>query len=222
MFAFFVFSSFDQNESQQNFDEITVERINIVEPDGKLKMVISNQTRQHPGMIDGELSSQRDRPPGILFFNEEQDEVGGLSYYGNKAEGGNQVYLSFDQYKDDQIMQLMEYTRENGDNSYGLQLWERDKSLKMKERMILMDSLDKVGYNYPQKMNYLKERNEGEPILASRMFVGKNYNRETGVFLQDKYGVDRIRLYVDANNEAKLEVLDDKGEIIKDVLKSQN
>lgn len=215
---FALFSSFKKETTIQKFEEITVERINIVEPDGKLKMVISNQERQHPGMMDGEIYQTRKRPPGIIFFNEEQDEVGVLAYYGNAAEGGNQLYLSFDQYKDDQVMQLMEYTKENGDNRYGLQLWEREKTLKMYDRMVIMDSLEKEGYNYRQKLEYLKVKNGGEPIMASRMFVGRNYNRETGVFLQDKNGVDRIRLYIDPNNLPKLEVLDEKGELIKDIL----
>ena len=183
-------------------------------------MVISNQERQHPGMMDGKIYQTRKRPPGIIFFNEEQDEVGGLAYYGNQTDGGNQLFLSFDQYKDDQIMQLLEYTRENGDNRYGLQLWEREKSLKMNDRMAIMDSLDKEGYNYRQKLEYLKLKNGGEPILAPRMFVGRNYNRETGVFLQDKNGIDRMRLYIDSNNLPKLEVLDEKGELIKDVIEN--
>ncbi|MCX2718108.1 hypothetical protein [Lentiprolixibacter aurantiacus] len=213
---FALFTSF-KPDANQKFEEITVKRINIIEPDGKLKMVISNAERQHPGMMDGKMHDKRQRPPGILFFNEEQDEVGGLSYYGNKNEGGNQLFLSFDQYKEDQIMQLMEYTRQNGENRYGLQLWERDKGFTMEKRMLIMDSLENAGYNYRQKLNYLKELNQGEPLLEPRMFVGKNYNGETGLFIQDKYGVDRLRVYIDSNNLPKLELLDEKGNLVKDI-----
>jgi hypothetical protein len=41
------------------FDEIDVERINIVEKDGKLIMVISNKERQHPGIMDGKTYNER-------------------------------------------------------------------------------------------------------------------------------------------------------------------
>ncbi len=41
------------------FDEIDVGRINIVEKDGKLKMVISNKERQHPGTMDGKTYNER-------------------------------------------------------------------------------------------------------------------------------------------------------------------
>lgn len=218
--AFFFLAGFKPTSSDQKFDEISVQRINIVEPDGTLKMVISNQELQHPGMMNGEMYQVRKRPPGILFFNEEGDEVGGLGYYGNKTEGGNQLFLSFDQYKDDQVMQLMEYTKENGDNRYGLQLWERDKDLKLQDRMVIMDSLEKAGYNYRQKLDYLKAKNGGKPIVASRMFVGRNYNHETGVFLQDRNGIDRMRLYIDTDNLPKLEVLNDKGEVVKNMIEN--
>jgi hypothetical protein len=212
--GFILVSGFKSSNSSQKFAEITVERINIVEPDGKLKMVISNKERQHPGMLDGKNFDDRERASGIIFFNEEQDEVGGLIYSGNKEEGANFV-LSVDQYKNDQIMQLMQYSNKNGDNRYGLQLWERDKDLTMPLLNVVMDSLEKEGYNYRQKLEYMKNRNGGEPITEPRLFIGKNYNRETGLFIQDKYGIDRLRFYVDSDNSPKIEVLDEKGKIIK-------
>ena len=171
--GFLLFSSFDINNSTEIFKEITVERINIVEPDGKLKMVISNQDSQHPGMVDGKPFDARERSPGIIFFNEEQDEVGGLMYSGNKEQGATFI-LSVDQYKDDQVMQIRQTTNKNGDNRYGLQLWERDKDLTMPLRMNIMDSLENAGYNYPQKMAYLQKKNGGNPITEPRLFVGKN------------------------------------------------
>ncbi|NQW36692.1 MAG: hypothetical protein HQ471_06775 [Flavobacteriales bacterium] len=67
----FVFvSDFKSSNSNERFNEITAERINVVEPDGKLKMVFNNQKRQHPGMIDGKIFDDRVSSPGIIFFNE--------------------------------------------------------------------------------------------------------------------------------------------------------
>jgi hypothetical protein len=216
--GFILVSGFKSSNSNQKFDEITVERINIVEPDGKLKMVISNQKRQHPGMHDGKVLDSRERPPGILFFNEEQDEIGGLSFHGNKEIGGNSVFLSFDQYKNDQIMHLKQSSNKNGDNQYGLQLWERDKKLTPAVLQKTLDSLDRAGYYYQQKMDYLREMNGGNPINEPRLFIGKKYNRETGLFIQDKSGVDRLRFYIDSDNSPKIEVLDETGEIIRNIL----
>jgi len=216
--AFVFLTSLKPAPAIQTFEEITVERINIVEPDGKLKMVISNQVRQHPGMVDGNPFPDRQRPPGILFFNEEQDEVGGLAYYGNKEEGGNQVFLSFDQYKNDQVMQLMQYAKSNGENRYGLQVWERDKDLTIPQFLAVSDSLDQEGYTYRQKLEFLKERNGGQPISAPRLFIGRDYDRSTGMFLQDTYGTERLRIYLDTDNTPRMELLDDQGNLVRDLL----
>ena len=73
-FGFLLMSGFQSSNSDQKFDEITVERINIVEPDGKLKMVISNQARQHHGIVNGKIIKRDNpRPPGMIFFNQTFD-----------------------------------------------------------------------------------------------------------------------------------------------------
>lgn len=66
--------SFTGASQKQAFTEIDVERINVVERDGTLKMVISNQKRQHPGMMDGKMFPEREREAGMIFFNTEGDE----------------------------------------------------------------------------------------------------------------------------------------------------
>src|SRR5690349_20445636 len=71
------------------FDEITVGRINVVEPDGRLKLVIANSARQAQSVVDGVvLAPNRTRPAGMIFFNDEGDEVGGLIFSGRKGDSG--------------------------------------------------------------------------------------------------------------------------------------
>ena len=58
-----------------------------MEKDGKLKMVISNAQRQHPGSVDGKIIPREEgRPAGMIFFNERGDEVGGLIFSGTLAK----------------------------------------------------------------------------------------------------------------------------------------
>ena len=217
LFLYTFLSGFTASGISQNFKEINVERINVLEPDGSLKMVISNSSMQHPGMMNGKSLGKRDRDPGIIFFNEEKDEVGGLLYSGNEKEGATFV-LSVDQYKNDQVMQYMHYTNDEGQNRYGLQLWDRDKEYTMPVLETIMDSLDREGYNYQQKLRYLQEKNNGKPITAPRLFIGRNYNTEAGLFIKDKFGTDRMRLYVDSTNTPRIEVLDETGTVIKNIL----
>lgn len=217
--SFFIMSFVDSSD-KEHFEEIDVERINIVEDNGDLKMVISNQEKQHPGMFDGEVLIERERPPGIIFFNEEQDEVGGLIYQGNKKEGAVMA-LSVDQYKNDQIMQLR-YLEGKESRTYGLQIWDRDQDFTIPKLVNVMDSLQKLDYSRKEIGEKMKEMNNGEPISAPRLFAGKKRNKSVGLFIQDEYGNDRIKIYVDEQNNPQIEFLNKQGEEIPfDNLKSE-
>ncbi|GAB2590350.1 hypothetical protein ISP15_16975 [Dyella jejuensis] len=62
------------------FDEITVHRINVVEPDGTLRMVISNKADLPGVIVKGKEQPPQDRPQaGMLFYNDEGSENGGLN-----------------------------------------------------------------------------------------------------------------------------------------------
>ena len=93
------------------FDEINVHRINVVEPDGTLRMIISNHAKL-PGIIVRGKERPFERPQaGIIFYNDEASEVGGLIFGGHRNAQGEVVNsgasLSFDRYESNQIVQLM-------------------------------------------------------------------------------------------------------------------
>ncbi|SHI84757.1 hypothetical protein [Pseudozobellia thermophila] len=213
-----VLTSFTQKNTTGKFDEITVERINVVEPNGDLKMVISNQNRQHAGMFDGKvLFEGRKRPAGIVFFNEEQDEVGGLMYQGNK-EGGSSWILSVDQYKTDQVMQMRYLRNTDGESRYGIQFWDKDEDYTMPVIAQKIDSLTKEGKGMGEAIEIIKNAKEGNPITAERMFIGKTSDKQAGLFIQDQKGTDRLRIYVDSTDQPRIEVLDNKGEVVKNLV----
>jgi len=90
---------------------LTVERINVVEPDGTLRMVISSHA-QLPGIINKGRETKFDRPQaGMIFYNDEGSENGGLIFGGHKNAKGEVVdsggSLSFDKYDANQIVQLI-------------------------------------------------------------------------------------------------------------------
>lgn len=212
--GYFVILGFKPTD--KNMKEITVERINIVEPDGKLKMVISSSDKQHPGMFDGEIMMDRERPPGIIFFNEEEDEVGGLVYQGNAQDGAGMV-LSFDQYKNDQIMQMQYMRDKEGKQRYGVNLWDRTEEITLPELISAMDSLKQKGITDDQEISEALERmNKGMPLAAQRLFAGKNYDEEVGLFIKDEFGKDRINIFIDKNNNPIMQFLDKEGDIMKE------
>jgi hypothetical protein len=93
------------------FDEITVHRINVVEPDGTLRLVVSDKA-QLPGVIvKGKEQPKADRPQaGMLFYNDEGSENGGLIFGGRRNAKGEVVdaggSLSFDKYGAKEVVQL--------------------------------------------------------------------------------------------------------------------
>jgi hypothetical protein len=93
------------------FDEITVQRINVAEPDGTLRMVISDKARLPGVIVKGKESPKVDRPQaGMLFYNDEGSENGGLVFGGHKDAAGRVVdaggALSFDKYGASEVIQL--------------------------------------------------------------------------------------------------------------------
>ncbi len=94
-------------------DELRVHRIDVVEPDGTLRMVLSNKSRLPPVIIKGQERPEMGEPrpqAGIIFYNDEGTENGGLIFGGRKNEKGEVVdsggSLSFDKYGAGQIIQL--------------------------------------------------------------------------------------------------------------------
>jgi len=99
--VFIVLTAYTTSKMHQKMDELTVKRINVIEDDGTIRMVLSNKSRQHPGRMDGEDSEPRERHAGMIFFNDEGDESGGLIYGVSEEDGeiNSGLSLTFDQYK---------------------------------------------------------------------------------------------------------------------------
>jgi hypothetical protein len=212
--ALFIVFSFTRN-TRPHFEEIDVERINIVERNGQLKMVISNKEKQHPGMINGQLLPPRERPAGLLFFNSSGDECGGLGYDGNNE--GASMNFAMDQFKNDQIVQLFYNQNRQSDStnrrSYGLRIWDRSDDFPLDKVLRIIDSLKQLN-NDSIYNAVLQEMAAKGQLGAERCFTGKNTNREVGLFINDTLGKPRIKLYLDRQNNPHLEFLDTNGQLI--------
>src|SRR5688572_5475555 len=117
-----------QPPQKQSFTELDVQRINIVEPDGKLRMVISNRVKSigpiYKGKPFGYAGGTR---PGIIFFNDEGTENGGLTITGSRDAQGNYTASSswsFDQFDQDQVLTL-QYADQNGRRRTGITIGDR-------------------------------------------------------------------------------------------------
>lgn len=95
------------------FDVIQVHRIDVVEPNGTLRMVISNKDRLPPVIVKGKEHPEFGEPrpqAGMLFYNDEGSESGGLIFGGRQNEKGEVIdsggSLSFDRYGASEVVKL--------------------------------------------------------------------------------------------------------------------
>src|SRR5256885_985821 len=123
---------------RQKFGEIDVERINVVEKDGRTRLVIANAARQAITVVDGkQILPNRKRDAGLIFFNDEGDEDGGMTWSGRTEDGvaHADAGLSFDQYKQDETVTLR-YAQTGTDRRAGLTVADRpDASLGVAARL---------------------------------------------------------------------------------------
>ena len=210
LFAVLTFAAFQQTSPKNRFAQIDVERINIVEKDGKLKMVISNGERQHPGIVDGKTLARK-RPPGILFFNDKGDECGGLAFSGDQKDGKASAsgLLAFDRFRQDQTVGL-QYGETNGQYYAGLRVWDRpDTSLGLViDKLAAIEKMSD-GAEKTAAMKELRETAGG----AERVMVGRDREQAAVVRLSDLNGKPRIKLSVSAAGSPRLEFMDESGKV---------
>ncbi len=194
--------------------EITVERINVVDANGTLRMVISNKARMPPGVMDG-VTIDRPRPvAGMLFFNDEGDEVGGLTYTGTVAGGRGRATagIMFDQLKQDQTIGLS-YSEANGQRSTGLQVWDRSDTVRLSELIKKLNDANKLPAGAERDAALAKIRADAPPG-PRRVFVGKTQDKASTVMLSDAEGRVRLRLTVDPTGNPRIEFLDEAGKVV--------
>lgn len=199
------------------FDEIDVKRINVREDDGTIRMIVSNSSRA-PGIImkgKEQPHPSGNRGAGIIFYNNEGSENGGLTFSGRTGPDGKVSsggHLSFDQYEQDQVIQLTQ-------NEYDGRRWAA---------MVVNDRPDApLDFDLAKRISAMPEGPERTAALQKvqadgtfgrqRLYVGKTRDRESAVMLSDAMGRPRILMKVTPDGAASIDFLDDKGAVIRSV-----
>jgi hypothetical protein len=206
-------AAFRQSAAPTAADEITTQRLNIVDANGTLRMVLAGKDRMHPGVMDG-VTIDRPRPvAGMLFFNDEGDEVGGLTYTGTLAGGRGRANagLMFDQLKQDQTIGLS-YSENNGRRSAGFEVWDRSDTVRLSELIKKLNDANKLPAGADRDAAIASVRATAPPG-PRRVFVGKTQDKAATIVLSDAQGKPRLRLAVDADGNPRLEFLDEAGKI---------
>jgi len=210
-------AAFRQSAQKVRFTEIDVERINIIEPDGKLRMVISNRPRSIGPIYKGKpFGYPGGTRPGVIFFNDEGTENGGLTFTGRRRDDGtysSSVGMSFDQFNQDETLTLR-YSDENGRKTSAITIAERDER-DIYDLIMQRDSINKLTDTTARSeaLRRLMGPRNGVPLAAPRVYLGRDRSRAAVLNLFDPNGRPRLRLKVDSLGAASVEFLDEQGAV---------
>lgn len=193
------------------YDTIDVLRIDVRKADGTLRLVASN-TARFPGAIfkGREYAFDRDSA-GMIFYNDEGTENGGL-IFGGRADGQGTVrgygHLSSDQYQQDRVLAVTR-EEEGGKRSPGLSINDREKASL---QPLLTERARMKDVSQAERDARRNELMHGE-TSASRGFIGKGEDRASRLDLKDAAGKTRLRLQVAAGGAASIELLAADGTV---------
>ncbi|MEJ7601572.1 MAG: hypothetical protein WKG01_26955 [Kofleriaceae bacterium] len=186
------------------FDRLTVERLDIVEPDGTPRMIVASRARFPGSFVRGKEIARPDRNEvaGILFVNDEGTESGGLIHSGrlvdNSAVAG--ASLTFDRFRQDQMLQLVV---DEGGGKAGAGL-------------IINDRPSHTVYSIEDMFAHPDRELPAQAKGAQRAFLG-NENGTAALVLSDPAGRPRLALVVNASGAPEITMLDEHGKAIKTI-----
>ena len=206
---------FVRHPDHEALKTLDVGRINVREPDGTLRMTLSNRAA-FPGMyVHGKEYTHANRASeaGLIFLNDEGTENGGLIFDGARVNGKvtSAGHLSFDQYEQDQVVTL-EQTEDNGDRDAGLTIADRpDAPLDFAGLSKLEAQPDG-----PAKTALFDRMRAAGTFGHKRLFLGKS-DGNSEVTRRDGDGRPRLRLLVTREGAASILFLDAEGKTIRTV-----
>ena len=199
------------------FGIITARRINIVEPDGTVRLTISNRADFPGGWIHKKESPRPDRrdAAGMLFMSEEGTEQGGLIWGASQLPDGtieNHGHLSLDQYEENQIFAL-DAGQERKDKFSRITIADQgDYPVEEKRK-----AEDQIG-----RLPADKQDAAWESFFAThrhdvkRLVLGRAPDGSVGLNLRDGNGQVRIVLEVQSDGKGVLQFLDERGKVVSE------
>lgn len=204
------------------FEEIDVGRINIREPDGTVRLVISNRAQFPGAWLKGQEIPHEERRDyaGMIFVNEEGTENGGLIQRGSVGKDGKPlsvVHLSFDRFRQDQVLMLQHIDEGNGKPVTGLTIRDETDGMALDamaraERYRALEKLPEA--EQKARIDALKAQGLAP---AQRVRLGTTGERDAILRLSDPQGRPRLILTVSAAGEPSIQLLDAQGAVVKRV-----
>jgi len=199
------------------FGIVSVRRINVVEPDGTVRLTISNRA-DFPGAWNRNKEyarPDRTEAAGMLFMNEEGTEQGGLIWGALQLPDGtveNHSHLSFDQYEENQVFALD--AGQEGKNKFSRVTIEDQGDFPIEEKRKANDEIQKLP---PEKQDaawskfFSAHRHD-----VKRLVMGRSPDGSVGLEIRDQEGKVRVLLAVGIDGKPRFQFLDDTGKVVKE------
>ncbi|WP_022822067.1 hypothetical protein [Hymenobacter norwichensis] len=186
--AVLLLASAGRPDKPVHFGEVSVERLNLVERDGTVKMIMANQARFPQGVtIDGKHLAFKRTHPGMLFYNAKGEECGGLIFDGNRDKDGKVSaggHFSLDRFGQDQVIAL-NYQEQGGSYKAGLTFNDAPEAS--------MTALEEK-YKDATPEQQQQARKAGQLGLQTRLYVGTTAGRSSAMIMADQRGETRMML----------------------------
>jgi hypothetical protein len=205
--------------SNASFDQITVHRINLIEPDGTTRMVISDQAEFPGSFYMGKEYPRSDRSAtGMLFVDEEGTENGGLIFGGKKDKEGiahSWGHLSFDEYQRDQTLVMESNSDGNSRDTY-YSVNDDDTPWTITPEVSAEWQRVAAIPPGPARDTALKAYHAKYPGgIINRGFFGRGRDKSVSLSLKDRQGHERLLARVAADGTPVIEFLDASGKVIR-------
>lgn len=201
-------------------DVLQVQRLEVLNESGTPALVIAGHGRLPGPTFEGteypqELSGGRTEASGMIFFNERGDEVGGLTFHGQLDGEGYRASagLMFDQFRQDQIVGI-QYGDDGSNRSAGLNVWDRSTEVSIARVLELVEARRTAAGAALDSVERAIDELRAAGLGAHRIFLGSR-NRTALLGMEDGEGRTRLRLSVDSAGAARIEFLDEAGNVTR-------
>ncbi|HEX3810564.1 MAG TPA: hypothetical protein VHW02_12800 [Rhizomicrobium sp.] len=167
-----------------SFGQITANRINIVEPDGTLRTVLTSSASAPGPIIDGREGKRKISPAGLLLYNRAGNERGGLIASDGPTGSIGGALLDYD-------------------HSEAIGMYRKSDPKGDASAAIFINDPPPPGTS-PQ---------DAVSVDRGRIKL-QNPDRNAEILLTDTNGKTRIRLHVDKDNTAHIDILDAARHIV--------
>jgi hypothetical protein len=152
----------------QHFEHLTVKSIKVLEDNGLPRIVIANSEFSPKGIYKGKEFVDVGSRPGMIFYNDEGTENGGLIFMDKEENGkvNHGGHMSFDRYNQDQTMTLQHI--EDGDYMVtGMRIIYRS-TLPLAEQLALEKAKENGDLDAKAKLDELEKQGMARSLKSKK------------------------------------------------------